>query len=674
MGDDGAPTAVVWSARSLEEGLYTQRALWWAPIIAPSRPPLPPRLGAPTRLTPHSPSGGSPRLRSPACAPGGRWVIAVEAIAGRARLVALPLKAGGALSPLYDLEGLSQVGRAAISPRRVRGKDGERGVLVAVPERGEAGSALTVLWVSEGRLGERDLGEASPEALWSAQPVRRLPTAGQPLHPAFSPDGGALVYVRPAGGAYDVFMREIEQRAEVEALKIGEERQLTRLATGALSPSVGGARLAYELLGAQGVGIATLPWPPADLPPLTPLAAQRHAEVDTTSYELEGELGRPEHLTPARPSDAAATPTLPLLPPLSWTPIGGVETGGEGSLLGVMGSWIDLSLRHELSGSLSATERGGAQWSLDYQMTRGLPRLGLGLAQTERWRERGDLRGGVDAPWWERVSSLALSLSAPSGALGGDAQAFAYYRLNRYAPIQLTARPLDPLDPAPRPPLPSWLGALSAGIAWSSERRPPFAPAAEYGGNLTLSGRVYHPALGGDLTRAELYLTGRYSRRLWAHHAVALKGYGAYGRGEAGRPLTFQLGAPPQQALLWESLMGQEAGALFLRGYPSGALQGDALGLLSLSYRLPLLSPFRGAHSLPMFARQLTLAAWADLGYARVGDEAGQRADWRPSAGVELQQTLTAFWRLDVSLRAGWGRGLGQGGVDQVYFFAGPLW
>lgn len=243
---------------------------------------------------------------------------------------------------------------------------------------------------------------------------------------------------------------------------------------------------------------------------------------------------------------------------------------------------------------------------------------------------------GTDPPtlYFERRNAGAASVSFP-------------YRLRstlfgRYA---LTERKeLDPLPAdvyVPLVPLRGTTGALSFGWRYAHSEQTPYAISVEDGRVTGVVMSLLAPWLG-TFVRAEdgslqpltqLQLTGDLREYvvnpLIPNHVVAVQAGAGLAVGGTQYLGSYQLGGS----------FGDNAFYVtpdefrMLRGYPFGFDAGDLYWLTTLEYRAPLVRIQRGVGTVPVYVRDLSVAAFADVGNAFVN----------PAAGTGLPLTLTAL-------------------------------
>ena len=563
------------------------------------------------------------RIRQPACSPDGTWAAAVQITTGRTRLVRVNLD-DGEVRTLFDPGGLDQGAFPRFDP------DGRVGVFVLARQRRGRDLHLLDLATNEVRAITRD------DAL--------------ELHPAFSPDGRWLVYASDRGGVFDLYARP---------WPTGPERRLTRVLTGALDPAISrGGRLAFRMITADGYDLAEMPFDP---------------EAGPTSPPLE-----PAALTLPRgdPGDAPLLERrydpLETVWPVAWAPAFSFSNAAESAAqIGLDVEAADVARHHVLTGSFStAPEEDALGASLGYSYQRLAPRLGFSLQRGTRTGE-GAFHGNAPQPFRERVTSGSATIALPLGDADVGVTTTARYSLTATEPAENTDPVHDPLDASTFLPEPERFGSLSLSLRLGAADAYAFAVSSEQGRTASVSVRIRHPHLGGELRTAELFLDYQEFLPLWWRHVLAFRAHTSFGRGDSGRRVFYALGAPPERNLFLDALDSKFFGSAFLRGYPAGSETGDRFLLLTAEYRLPLLDVFGGPSMVPIYLSRLKLGLFSDWGQARSEPLDPEPSAFRRSAGAEIVTESILGWRLNLSARTGYAYGFDDDGEHQFYFFLG---
>ncbi|MEE2779186.1 MAG: hypothetical protein VYE15_01585, partial [Myxococcota bacterium] len=214
----------------------------------------------------------------------------------------------------------------------------------------------------------------------------------------------------------------------------------------------------------------------------------------------------------------------------------------------------------------------------------------------------------------------------------------------------------------------------SVKLSWSFNdvRRHPYSISVADGvsGGLSLRLTSPQPARPGLLNHQLRYHLRTYGALPWLEdHVIALIIRGGWSGGAESEGEPFRLGDTPTQDLVSTLMQEVQTGSHWLRGYPGNTLTGSSFHLLTTEYRLPLGRIRRGLETLPIFARDLSMAVFHDLGVAYTDplDAALFQSRARGSVGAEVRLTTDLFFALPLRIRFGWARGWGIGGGHQGY-------
>ena len=152
-------------------------------------------------------------------------------------------------------------------------------------------------------------------------------------------------------------------------------------------------------------------------------------------------------------------------------------------------------------------------------------------------------------------------------------------------------------------------------------------------------------------------------------HVLAMVLRGGWSGGEGAELEPFRLGGTPTQDLVSTLMQQVQTGSHWLRGYPANTLLGTSFHLLTGEYRLPLGRIRQGLDTLPVFARDLSVALFHDLGvaYSEPQTAAAWGENTRGAFGAELRLTTDLLFALPIRMRLGWTWGWGLGGGHQGY-------
>jgi outer membrane protein assembly factor BamA len=243
------------------------------------------------------------------------------------------------------------------------------------------------------------------------------------------------------------------------------------------------------------------------------------------------------------------------------------------------------------------------------------------------------------------------------------------YELRYYEP-QFVVR-YEPDAPRPIIPRRGTTSVASTSFFFSSARGFADSVSAEEGHVLALAARHSSRYTGG--TFAFTAGDARYQTYLkvpWLeHHALALQLAGGAAVGDIGDRAVYALGGAALADPILQLLRAVGAPSPSLRGYPPGALSGNAFALGSLEYRFPIAVLDQGIDTLPVYLRRVHGAAFADA--AAVADEPFHFGRPRAAAGVEVRVEVTLGYSLGAVMRVGVARGFNEGGVTQPYVTLG---
>lgn len=509
--------------------------------------------------------------------------------------------------------------------------------------------------------GQRLVFTASRDGQWdlwaldtdSGEPVPLTDDGPLDRDPAPSPDGRWILYSSDHDGVYNIHALEIAT---------GDRYRVTNVTGGAFWPTVSpnGRLLAFSTYSARGYDLAVLPFDPSDWTPLT--------DADQPPRTL---AQRPTGYEPARTwSDEKAYNAWPSFRPRSLRPKLLFSIPGDASRVGAEVSGHDAVGLHHFGTSF---ENGLREWAptvvLSYGYEQLFPSLGLELATfpAQRRVAYDDRARTLNGRTW--MANFSASLPLP-----GRVRRFT---LGLGYSIRWTtgvSRPVgtDPASLEPWGPGPTRFGSATLSIRHDSTESYAWSISPERGFRAGVSLSLTHPFLGDPgyalTTSGYLY---EYLAMPWARgHVLALLWSGAVSRGNDDFESWFALGGFPTQNLLQALVALEPSGTRYLRGFPTGLLQGNTYTLLNVEYRFPIWYIQRGFDTLPAAARALWANVYVDAGGAWSGS-AG-RDDFRWNLGVELALSTSLFLTFDSTFRLGYARGFGRDGGNVFYFLLAP--
>ena len=472
--------------------------------------------------------------------------------------------------------------------------------------------------------------------------VRTVTSGARDLGPRWTADGAALIFHSDRGGIFNIHRVQLED---------GRIEQLSNVETGAFAPS----------LGADGVVVFS------------------HATAD--GYELRvltptvATAPRPAGMRPTTTATATAV-TYPdaeyspweALIPKAWLPSTGLD--GLGGTYGITIAGGDTVGHHQyllrvdygvgsrqLGYGFSYTNR---QLTTPFRISSSLGKrripgafsvpIGRALREETVWR----LNAGLDIPLsrWDGTHNLSLGYAV---------------ELRR----GITATPDDPFQYAPLHRGDLTLSSASVGWHFTNVRAFTDSISAAEGLAMNLSLRVNHPAIGSDLSILEIggRLSGYISMPWLSHHVLAMRLSAGTSAGDAAGRAVYSLGGLPVRDILSDVVDNIRLGGDVIRGYELGARRGFSFYLASLEYRLPIWTVERGIDTLPMFFDRVHGAVFVDAGDAPVGVPDLTRI--AVGLGAEINVDLVFGYLLAVRLRLGYGRGLAEDGIHNVYVILG---
>ena len=197
--------------------------------------------------------------------------------------------------------------------------------------------------------------------------------------------------------------------------------------------------------------------------------------------------------------------------------------------------------------------------------------------------------------------------------------------------------------------------ALEVGYGYSNVRAYPHSVGREQGGAISVAGRWYSRALGGEFDEVMLTVDGRvYINNPWLdNHVLALRLTGAIAFGPEFRE-RFSIGGTGSSSFFTTTA----AQSFPLRGFglDVDAQSGTGVMLAYLDYRFPLWQVERGLWLVPVYVDKLAASVFAEGGNV-FGDGAELDAeDYFESAGEGLRRfRLGAGAEVSAALNLGWG-------------------
>ena len=593
----------------------------------PLEPGLPRRAGR--MLT----SGA--RARAPALAADGRSVWVVRTRWGRSWLEQLELASGRSLGR-WDPPAWARVDTPAAHP------DGQR------------------LFATLHHEGHRDVIEIDLAPV-AAGGWRRLTSGSSTeLDLGVTRDGGWLFYASDAHeGIFNIYARDVSGRGDRD----GRTFRLTNVVTGAFQPTVSadGTTLLYVGWTVEGDELFALPFAPETAGVATPVPDPRPPRTAPGLPEVE--VSGPE---PYRP--------LPTMLPRSWMPFFLADSTGVGRV-GLTLSGRDVTGRF---GAVVSAEADLVRTDLTayaaFDVALGYPDLRVSVGRytwdrTSFFADRSHpyreevFYGSVDAS--VRVPSVFVPMTLSASFTASVDRAFTAARVEHSPDSFEPSIPDEGFDTSMTL---SWSFSDVEGSAWG------ISPVTGTKGGLTF--RLREPTLGSRHSSWSLKyrLHGYVAMPApLADHVISLGIRGGWAGGDPDHLDTFSLGGAPRQDLVSALINLTQGGATWLRGFASDAFSGTAFHHLTAEYRLPLWRVRQGLETLPLFARDLSLAVFSDVGF--IGEAPLDVDAWRDvhaGVGAELRITTDLLFGASMRFRLGYARGIGRRGEDQVYLLLAP--
>jgi hypothetical protein len=500
-------------------------------------------------------------------------------------------------------------------------------------------------------IGHRDLWMYRLEADDGEHLERLTDDAAHDTAPHVGLDG-LLYWSTDRTGIFNIYARDLET---------GETWQVSNVETGLFQPRVSadGYWLYASAYTADGYELVRYPRPTRFQRDAPDSYAQRphpsYPEIDSEEWETGGYNA------------------LRWLHPLLFRPSAGVASGGGGLGGTVIGreplGHHDWALSATL---LTPTDFGGLRgnFGLNYNWTGGPVNVSTSLTLQEPTRLRSKFAGDQFVPFVERQYAADLGLTYPLRrvqdrlALTGGFRA--EFRTFRDEPVV----DHDPLDRQPADPDHGWYNRLRLGLRYSDLERYPDSISIARGLSAQTTVSFQDEALGSRTSSTYLtyglrgYLPNPWLRR----HILHLRLDGGIARAE-GRNPAFALGGFQSSDVLNDMIFQQPQGQFVLRGYPPRSLVGSQFQVWTGAYRFPIVRFGEGPSTAPVYVERLKGSLFSDAGGAFNGLLAD--ADLRASVGAELQLELQFGWYLGGALRAGFARGLGEGGINEWYILYG---
>lgn len=550
------------------------------------------------------------RLRDPDFHPEGSALIAVESRSGEDRLVRYRLGDG-------EKEVLDWI---------------EGGVTFAHPRWSPDGRMLAVSVWKKGAQGIYLIDVAGRKV----SPL--LMDSSLDLTPVWSPEGDFLLFSSDRTGIYNLF---------AYAVKSGELFQVTQLLGGAFTPEVTkDAQIVFSAYQSDGFGLHRMPWSPSSWKKIG-----SSSEAGLPIAPADSVPSFPEEAPDLSDVDYSPWPTLR---PRFWSPLFAYDD--EGWQIGAATAGMDVLGKHKFAAALiygASTQR--SSYTLQYVNDQFYPTFHAGISNFTVLLP--DLVAGRD--YRERRLRVDLDVTV-SRLLIDETHAFTLgYRGERFSGLT------DLPSALPSPPEGNVSG-LRFAWRWGTAKEYRFSISPEEGRRVVAGYERFDRSLGSDFDQNRFLASWReYLSLFWRHHLLAARLTGAVARGDRLIQGAYEVGG----ASLSEEILDPEQIDFFLRGYPIRSLRGEKAALGSLEYRFPIRNIERALRTLPFFFERMHGTLFFDIGHAWEGG--ADLSQFRRGIGAEVKMDMLFAYLFPVRLRAGFARGLDEGGESQLYLTIG---
>ncbi|OGQ79506.1 MAG: hypothetical protein A2289_05565 [Deltaproteobacteria bacterium RIFOXYA12_FULL_58_15] len=515
--------------------------------------------------------------------------------------------------------------------------------------------------------------------------------------PRFAPDGRQLVFAGFAHGQRDIYVVDLESRVianltadqaadgspvftgdgewvlfhsdrdgfyNLYALPVrgGPLRRLTRVLGGAFEPepTVDGSGVLYRTYGASGFDLAQIAVGHIeDLPPVeqiaydSPPAVRNITQPSSRAYSSE-----------------SYRPWSTILP-RAWLPV--VSADARGDVIGASVTGFDAVEQHRYALDVwygIYSEVFG--FSAAYTNAQFHPGFTLELVRNLGFAAFPYVHNGIASSieedvWTGRISTRIPVVERRDWSLWLRPQYQLQYR-QAHSPIRFA-----PTDQAPELIDQGRFASMAVEVGFSNVHSYHGSISPEEGTGVALSFRVEDPWLGSEYSAmiGSARITQYIENPLLARQVLAISLFGAYGDSGYRKRRLFAIGGLPPRDLLLDLLNARLGTAGALRGFPVAPFVGDVLIEGHAEYRMPLFDVESGVATLPFYFRALHLAAFVDAAtIADVSEELVNHQHY--SAGAELRLDILLGHGLPVTLRLGFGHGLGaDSDLKQVFLVMG---
>lgn len=559
------------------------------------------------------------RAREPDLSPDGRWVTFTTSRAGTTQLV---------IAELEDVAGtMREVTPSARFQQWYTPRFAPDGRTIAVSTWRPGGFRDVVLVdVASGRVDSLTHDRA------------------QDTGPTWSGDGSIVYFSSDRTGIANVYAYH---------LPTGAVRQVSNVIAGAYQPAIApdGRHMTYVGYTSWGFDLFSM-----EIDPLGFRDAPAYFDTRPPASDTE----------PLWTAASEDYDPLPTLYPRSY--LIDVTPDSFGPTLGISVAGEDVLAFHSWNARLGfGLVRGNLSIDAGYSFNR-LP-VAIGVRGYRYVTQAGGLEvGGRNVPWIQEAygGDVGLGYSFPR-SFRGNSVSLSYAATWTQPGEPYSLQPPDPNTPSPTLPETGFFSTLRFGWSYSDVERYGYDISPSNGRSIGVGVALADPAIGSQFRVVTLtWAITQYVPLPWLeHHVLALRYAGGISGGDLGRRGIFGVGGFPTIPVLSGLSAPPQLGGAALRGYAPNDRIGSQYHLAQLEYRFPIVRINAGIFTLPVFFNRLWATVFFDAGDAWSGEIDFGR--FRYGVGAELHLDFTVFYVLGYSLRVGYARGLGEGGIDQVY-------
>ena len=295
--------------------------------------------------------------------------------------------------------------------------------------------------------------------------------------------------------------------------------------------------------------------------------------------------------------------------------------------------------------------------SVSLSVSRGLVRRDDRLRAGSRFR-----------PYTEEQFQGAVGVSALARRIGSTHVFSMGYSANWFRFLERPQVEHRPEDLEPLEPDFVRFNALRIAWSWRDIERDRHAFTRNRGSNVQVAFRFRSPVIGAEVESGELTASGARYSTLGRVVLATRVGGGISESRDVGRR-QFAIGGLAPHDLFLALRESTPSGSFHVRGHLPSARSGNRFLRGQVELRFPLLDIGDGAGTLPVFIERLHGAVFVDGGMASSRNLVA--ADGIYGFGGELRLASALGYTEATSFRAGVARGLGEGGIWDVYALYG---